>query len=564
MRTIHNLLLELYGPIAGAEASLQLTKLLRSHPRSKPRPDRSLSQQDSILITYGDQVQAPSFTPLRTLTRFCLEWLQEIVSAIHILPFHPSSSDDGFSVIDYSAVDPDLGDWPDLDPLRERFDLMFDAVFNHMSAQSDWFQRFLHYDPFFNDFFVTVDGKPDISRVVRPRALPLLTEFCSPTGPRTVWTTFSADQVDLNFKNSAVFLRTTEVLLNYVTHGARFIRLDAIAYLWKEIGTACIHLPQTHQIIQLWRAILDQLHAGVQLITETNVPHVDNISYFGDGTNEAHLVYNFALPPLVLHSLLRHNASALSRWTQQLHLPSDRVAFFNFLASHDGIGLNPARGILSPDEINRLVNDIQSHGGFISYKHNPDGSRSPYELNINFFDALSNPASTEDPSLAVERFMVAHSILLTFRGVPGVYFHSLFGSRGDRAAAETSGIPRRINRQKLHLATIETELRQITSLRHQVFQRLQSMLRLRRIQPAFHPSAPQTAFDLDSRLFLLRRGTPDSGDEIWCLHNVTDSSVELILPPDNPVTARIDLLTNAPVDLSRPLRLNPFQVLWLK
>jgi glucosylglycerate phosphorylase len=566
MRTIHERLSELYGPTAGADTHACLTEIMRCHNPTATTPDRPLTEQDVILITYGDQVLAPDHHPLHVLAQFSLHWLAEVVSGIHILPFYPSSSDDGFSVIDYTAVDPRLGDWPDLEPLRERFDLMFDAVLNHMSAQSDWFKRFLHNDPPFNDFFVTVDGQPDISLVVRPRALPLLTTFPSPTGPRTVWTTFSGDQVDLNFKNPAVFLRTTEVLLHYVAHGARFIRLDAIAYLWKEISTACIHLPQTHQIIQLWRAILDHVHAGVHLITETNVPHVDNISYFGDGTNEAQLVYNFALPPLVLHSLLRHNASALTGWAQQLHLPSDRVAFFNFLASHDGIGLNPARGILGPDEMERLVEDVQSHGGFVSYKHNPGGSRSPYELNINFFDALSNPASPEDPGLAVDRFLVAHSILLTLRGIPGIYFHSLFGSRGDRAGAETSGIPRRINRQKLHLDTLEAELRQTTSLRHQVFHRLQSMLRLRRTHPAFHPSAPQTVLALDPRLFLLRRGTPNSGTDIWCLHNVSNSTVDLVLPPDDISLApdRIDLLTGAPIDLSRPLPLDPFQALWLK
>src|SRR5690606_35016656 len=108
----------------------------------------------------------------------------------------------------------------------------------------------------------------------------------------------SADQVDLNFKNPAVLLATTRALLFYVEHGAKFIRLDAIAYLWKEIGTPCIHLPQTHQVIQLMRAVLDEVAPDVRLITETNVPHPDNISYFGAGTNEAQLVYNFALPPL--------------------------------------------------------------------------------------------------------------------------------------------------------------------------------------------------------------------------------------------------------------------------
>jgi glucosylglycerate phosphorylase len=565
MRTIHDRLVELYGPSVSADTHLRLNELIQRHRQTAPNPDRPLAEQDVILITYGDQVLNPDHPPLHTLAEFCLHWLPNVVSGIHILPFYPSSSDDGFSVIDYSAVDPHLGDWPDLDPLRERFDLMFDAVFNHMSAQSDWFQRFLHNDPSFHDFFVTVDGQHDLSQVVRPRALPLLTQFHSQTGPRQVWTTFSADQVDLNFKNPAVLLRTTEILLQYAARGARFIRLDAIAYLWKEIGTACIHLPQTHQVIQLWRAILDQVHAGVRLITETNVPHVDNISYFGDGTNEAQLVYNFALPPLVLHSLLRHNASALTRWAQQLQLPSDRVTFFNFLASHDGIGLNPARSILSQEEIDRLVDDVQSHGGFVSYKDNPDGSRSPYELNINFFDALSNPASSEDPGRAINRFLVAHSILLTLRGVPGIYFHSLFGSRGDRAGAETSGIARRINRQKLHRATLEAELHQSTSLRHQIFHRLQAMLRSRRAHSAFHPSAPQTILDLAPHLFVVGRGTTNSGNGVWCIHNVTDSTVELVLPPDNlgPGTNRIDLLSGASVDLSRPLQLDPFQVLWL-
>jgi glucosylglycerate phosphorylase len=557
-------LVDLYGPHAGARTADRLRDRMREvAPKIRP-PGRPLSEQDAILITYGDQIRTESEPPLRTLAEFCHEWLEDVVSGIHILPFYPSSSDDGFAVIDYTAVDPELGSWDDLSPLGARFDLMFDAVFNHMSAQSLWFRRFLDGDDAFREFFVTIEGSPNLSQVVRPRALPLLTRFPSATGPRQVWTTFSADQVDLNYKNPDVFLRVTDVLFDYIVRRTRFIRLDAIAYLWKEPGTSCIHLPQTHRIIQLWRAILDDLAPGVRLITETNVPHIDNIAYFGDGTNEAHLVYNFALPPLVLHALLRQAGTHLARWVQQLELPSTEVAFFNFLASHDGIGLNPALGILPPAEISRLIQDVQTRGGFVSEKHNPDGTRSPYELNINYLDALVDPNSTPALDLAIQRFLVAHAILLSFRGVPALYFHSLFGSRGDRAGAVASGIPRRINRQKLSRASVEADLLQAGSVRHSIFPRLRHMLRIRRGHPAFHPAAPQAVLGLDPRLFILRRGHPDSPDNVWCLHNLSASFVELTLPPIFTAFAsrRIDLLTGCHLGSSGLIRLKPFQILW--
>jgi glucosylglycerate phosphorylase len=457
------LLASLYGaPIAGRVAG-QIGELLDEfRPRlpqpSGPRGPLDLTGRDALLITYGDMVRAEGQAPLRTLAEFCDERLRDVMSGVHILPHFPYTSDDGFSVTDCFAVNPDLGSWEDVSRLGESFDLMFDAVFNHMSAQGEWFKKFLADEPAYRDFFVTVQGRPDLSRVVRPRALPLLTEFPSATGPRQVWTTFSADQVDLNFKNPSVLLATLRALLLYVEQGARFIRLDAIAYLWKEIGTTCIHLPQTHQVIQLWRAVLDEVAPHVLLITETNVPHRDNVSYFGDGANEAQLVYNFALPPLVLHALLRGDATHLTRWAQSLVLPSDRVTFFNFLASHDGIGLNPARGILPDGEIDFLVERCQAHGGFINYKHNADGSKSPYEMNVVYFDAVNDPAADEPLELQVSRFMVSQAILLALRGLPAIYFHSLFGSRNDREAALTSGINRRINRQKFDRAALESGL----------------------------------------------------------------------------------------------------------
>src|SRR5215831_13028162 len=404
----------LYGPRADVALEPRLQQVLAKYfpasgSRAAPRRASALTERDAILITYADQVRREGTPHLRTLGAFLDKHASSAISAVHLLPFFPSSSDDGFSVVDYYAADPAAGRWEDVASVGSSFQLMLDAVFNHVSAQSGWFRAFLRDDPRFRTWFITVDGDPDLSQVVRPRALPLLTSFETAAGERRVWTTFSADQVDLNFHDPEVLLAITDVLMFYVARGARFIRLDAIAYLWKQLATPCILLPQTHRVVQLWRSLLDLVAPQVMLITETNVPHRDNVSYFGDGSNEAQLVYNFALPPLVLHSLSTGSAEALSRWAGSLMVPSPAVTFFNFLASHDGIGLNPARGILTEAEIGLLAQRAQNHGGFVSYRNNPDGSTSPYELNINYFDALSDPASNAPMETQIARFMVAHA-----------------------------------------------------------------------------------------------------------------------------------------------------------
>lgn len=526
----------LYGSTRGAATAIRLAALLEQYRKETGVPAGHTSQpfsaRDSWLITYADQVREPGRAPLQTLADFAIQRLRGVVSGVHLLPFYPWSSDDGFSVKDFFAVDPAMGTWDDIARLRSHFDLMFDAVFNHMSAQSDWLQKFLAGDRRFTDYFVAIQHDPDLSQVVRPRALPLLTEFQTYRGPVKLWTTFSADQVDLNFKNPEVLIAVLEALLFYVQKGARFIRLDAIAYLWKEIGTPCIHLPQTHRVIQLMRAVLDEIAPQVGLITETNVPHRDNISYFGDGANEAQLVYNFSLPPLTLHSLQTGDATELTRWAQSLKLPSDRVTWFNFLASHDGIGINPVRGILSDTEIEALVARTLAHGGLVSYKRNPNGSESPYELNINFLDGLSNPTAGEPDELAAKKFLTAQAIMLSLQGVPGIYFHSLFGSRGDRAGAEASGIKRRINRQKLSRATLEGELNHAASLRARVFNGYHELLALRRAHSALAPNAPQRVLELEPRVFAVLRESTDGGDRMVCLHNVSAQPVHVAAESD--------------------------------
>ncbi|MFZ5883392.1 MAG: sugar phosphorylase [Chloroflexota bacterium] len=551
---------ELYGDELAPAVSERLRELINRYRGRIPKPEKSsLTERDALLITYGDQIWERGKAPLQTLAEFCEMHLRGVVSGIHILPFYPSSSDDGFSVKDYRAVDPALGDWNDIARLGKSFRLMFDGVINHASAQGEWFQKFLRGEEPYRDYFITVKGEPDLSQVVRPRALPLLTEFDTASGKRKVWTTFSADQVDLNFQNPAVLLEIFDILLMYAERGAQFLRLDAIAYLWKQIGTSCIHLPQTHKVIQLLRAVLDEVAPHVYLITETNVPHADNISYFGDGTNEAQLVYNFALPPLTLHTFRTGDASVLSGWTSTLTLPSARTTFFNFLASHDGVGLNPVRGILSSADIDSLVAQTLAHGGLISHKRNADGSTSPYEMNINYFDALSNPQSDEPLEIQVDRFMAAQAVMLSLVGVPGIYFHSLFGSRNWREGVEITKHNRTINRQKLSRDELEKQLADPNSLRSKVFGRYRQLLSARSSSSAFDPHGGQQVLELGKSVFALLRVSPDKSKQVLCLQNVTDREVQIRTPLKK---AARDLLTNRIHDVS--FSLGPYQTAWLE
>jgi glycosidase len=540
------LLARIYGADLACQVDSRLQTLIqRYRGQILPPAEPCLSERDAILITYGDQVQRAGKPHLQTLADFCEAHLNGMVSGIHILPFYPWSSDDGFSVMDYRLVDPALGDWGDVERLGRSFRLMVDGVVNHASVQGAWFQAFLRDEPPYKDYFLSVEGDPDLSQVVRPRALPLLTEFQTTSGKRRVWTTFSTDQVDIDFHNPAVLLEIFDILLQYAKHGAQFIRLDAIAYLWKEIGTPCIHLPQTHAIVQLLRAVLDEVAPHVRLITETNVPHADNISYFGNGRNEAQLVYNFALPPLVLHTLRTGDASILSAWAADLDLPSDQTTFFNFLASHDGIGLNPARGILSSAEIDALVAQTLAHGGLISYKQNTDGTQSPYEMNINYFDALSNPNGDEPLEIQIARFMASQAIMLCLRGIPGIYFHSLFGSRGWLEGVRVTHRNRTINRQKLDVASLEHELADHHSLRSQVFKRYCDLLSQRARTSALHPHGGQEILDVGRGVFAVKRSSPDGKRNMLCLQNVT-------------VNAQIVSLPKAVYTLA------PYQTLWLE
>ena len=393
---INNLAAEIYGQ---PDADLFCQELAQRIARYKyPSYNQDFSQKDIILITYGDMVARQGEKPLSTLHQFLGKHVSSVINTIHILPFFPYSSDEGFSVIDYKSVHSCLGNWNDISQISDDFFLMVDLVANHTSIKSEWFRQFLKDEKRYNNFYIIVPDREDTREVFRPRTSPLLTPFDTAHGKKYIWTTFSADQADLNYKDFHVLLEMIDVLLYYVSRSAKFIRLDAIAYIWKELGTSCIHLPQVHMIIQLMRLVLDHVAPGVKLITETNVPHKDNISYFGDGQNEAQLVYNFSLPPLTLHAFHTGNGEIFSRWASSLKTPSKTTTFFNFLASHDGIGVTPAHGILPSGEISDMAERVEAAGGFVSYKTNSDGSKSAYEFNINYYDALNDPFDSSIPT----------------------------------------------------------------------------------------------------------------------------------------------------------------------
>jgi sucrose phosphorylase len=558
----------IYGEPAAPEILARLERTLAAYrEKGEPsRPARPFDQGDAFLITYGDMVSQPGEAPLATLGAFLRRHARDLVRGVHLLPFYPSSSDDGFSVVDYDAVDPALGTWEDIAALGAGFRLAFDAVINHVSARSHWFQAFLRNEEPYRGFFITVDPAVDLSAVFRPRALPLLAPVQTTLGIRHVWTTFSADQVDLNYANPEVLLAIADVLLAYAGRGAEVLRLDAIAFLWKEIGSRCLHQPEAHHLVQLFRRIFDRVAPHVALLTETNVPHEENVSYFGDGFNEAQMVYNFSLPPLVLHAMHTGNAEALSAWASALRTPTEATTFFNFLASHDGIGVTPARGILGDAAVDALAERVRALGGFVSYKNNPDGSQSAYELNINYLDALGDPAmADEEPEVAARRFLTSQAIMLALPGVPGVYFHSLFGSRGWPAGVEETGRYRTINRQKLRLDDLERELTEPGSLRAMVFDGYRRLLAARTREAAFHPQAPQRVLSVDAGLFVLERQSRDGGSRVLCLHNVSGRSVTASLdPPAGP--AVYDLLTGRryrAAGATLRVALAPYQTLWL-
>lgn len=555
----------LYGKEEASHSIARLELLLNRYDDEIQVKERPLwSQKDVLLITYGDMITHPGKSPLHAQHEFLKHHLADLISIVHLLPFFPYSSDDGFSVIDYMEVDPKLGTWEDVRRYNESFRVMYDFVLNHCSRESKWFKEFLTDGIPECNYFVTANPADDTSLVVRPRATPLLHKVDTRRGERWVWCTFGSDQVDVNFKEPDLLFEYLEILLTYLKEGVNVLRLDAVTYLWKELGTDCVHLPQTHEVVKLLRDIVDYMKPGTIILTETNVPHQENISYFGQG-DEAHMVYQFSLPPLLLHALLRSDSTHLQQWMASLPELPAKQTFLNFTASHDGIGVRPLQGIISDEEIESLAKEMQGKGGQVSYKTNADGSQSPYELNITYYEALCLPEAPES-ELSLQRFMCSQAIMLSMKGVPAIYFHSLFASRNWLVGFEQTQRARSLNRKKFTLNEVIELLEDQECVSSQAFTQFKTLLRIRKRISGMHPNAEQCVLKTRPQVLAFDRLNEKKQVVLRCIFNVSDQPLQH--PIDDlqtlPYQSYVDAITGQHVEGSAgKIHLEPYQFRWL-
>ncbi len=538
----------------GAEGHCAMPK-----PRAEP-----WDETDLIVITYGDSLKRAGEAPLHTLKGFLDHYLAHVATGVHILPFFPYSSDDGFSVIDYARVNPALGEWADIRAIAADTRLMADLVINHCSSRSRWFEQFKAGEAPGRDYFICVDPEADLHQVVRPRTSPLLKPVQTVDGVRHVWCTFSHDQVDLNFANPRVLVEMVRIIQLYLSQGVTLFRLDAVAFLWKTIGTSCLNLPETHEIIRLLRTLVSFYDPRILLITETNIPNRENLAYFGNG-NEAHAIYNFSLPPLLLHTLLTGDCNALKLWQMSMPPAQLGTTYLNFIASHDGIGLRPVEGLLDDKAIARIATTMEAFGGKISWRSLGEGGLRPYEINIALYDAMKGTIKGEDGHQRA-RFLCAHAIMLSLEGMPAIYLHSFLATGNDQDKVVHTGNNRSINRHCWDAEALEARLEDVTSHHHQVFVGLCQLARLRQQQPAFHPSATQFVLHLGEALFGVWRQSRQRDQSIFAVANVTDQPQPLRLSSLNLIGTQLwwDLLSGEDYpDLHGEIELAPYQSVWL-
>ncbi|WP_370159414.1 sugar phosphorylase [Salipiger bermudensis] len=535
-----------------------------THRRRQPRkPGNNLwTQNDAVLITYGDSLIDGYHKPLDLMHDFLLNHMKGVVNGVHILPFFPFTSDDGFAVTDYRKVNPQLGEWADITRIGSEFHLMSDLVLNHVSSQGVWFNAYRQGQKPYDKFFFEADPSDDVSMVTRPRTTPLLQEVETAMGTRHVWCTVSHDQIDLDFRNPDVLLEIVRIIRLHIDMGVRIIRLDAVAFLWKELGTNCIHLPQTHAVIQLMRLLMDYATETVILLTETNVPKAENLSYFGR-RNEAHVVYNFPLPPLTLHAMMSGSARYLNDWQRTMPPAPLGCAYLNFTASHDGIGMRPAEGLLPPPEIGQIIDTIHEIGGKVSMRSLPGGGEAPYELNCTFFEAMGRTFKGTD-DLHFDRFLCSQTIPMSLEGIPAFYIHSMLATPNDLEAVERRGMYRAINRHRWDYPELQEKLADPETIHARVLAALSERLKIRAQQPGFHPNATQFTLNVDDRIFGLWRQSLDRAQSIFALHNVSDETIEIPQADLNLIADEswVDLLSGETIEAG-PVEMAPYQCRWI-
>lgn len=523
----------------------------------------SLSAADSVLITYGNTIVDRQNPPLVLLNDFLQRHVGDAITSVHILPFFPYTSDDGFAVVDYYKINSTLGDWHHIGRIAEDYRLMADLVLNHISSSHAWMVQFRQGQVPGSGYICTASPEDDLSQVVRPRSAALLNEVETSAGIRHIWCTFSHDQVDVDFSNPDVLVEYVRILRFLIDKGVRTVRLDAVAFIWKQAGTSCIHLPEVHEIVRLMRSLCDHCEHEITLITETNVPNQENLTYFGN-RNEAHAIYNFSLPPLLLFALLSRSGDALNRWLMSMPPAQLGCAYLNFTASHDGIGLRPVEGLLSEVEKLQMIEAVTGFGGLLSMRKTGNGDDHPYEMNIALFDALKGTLDGPD-EYQTERFICSQTVMMSLQGIPAFYIHSLLATPNDIEGVTRTSHNRSINRAQLDYGELEAALADPDNVRHQVFTRLLSLMRLRAQQPAFHPNAMQSVLQLGDSLFGVERISLDQSQTILAIASLTDvpqvlNTVALDLPRGSRWRDLLGGQTwdDAPAEIV----LSPYQCVW--
>ena len=297
-------------------------------------------------------------------------------------------------------------------------------------------------------------------------------------------------------------------------------------------------------------------------MTETNTPARENVSYFGNA-NEAHWIYNFSLPPILIYSILAGDSSYLEKLTMSMPPSQLGTSYLNFIASHDGIGLRPAETFLTKDEVTRFINLMEQNGGRVSYRSNNTDTPEPYEINITLFDAMKESFNKE-VNLYVERFICIHAIMLSLEGVPAFYVHSLFGTRNDYALYKQTNQNRSLNRGKIKIS--EIDLSNQSEPQSYIFLQLKKLMLIRKKQPAFHPNAVQFTLHLGSNLYGIWRQSLDKKQSIFCISNLTDEVVNLSLLDLNLIGFDHwrDIISEIEIDdITSEIELRPYQTMWL-
>ncbi len=519
-----------------------------------------ISEKTSALICYGDSLlNGNKEKTIKTFRKFYKKKLGNLFEIIHFLPFYPSSSDSGFAVKDHYQIDKKLGNWTDIYGQSKITNIMADVVINHASSKGLWFKNFLINKSPGKDYFLTVDNKFNISKVIRPRENRLLKKISVFKKNFFIWRTFSDDQIDLNFKNPRVLLRIIKIMINLANHGATIFRLDAVAYLWKKSGSKCINLKETHETIRLLRIVCNLLKSKPIIITETNLPEKENLSYFGVNNNESHWIYNFSLPPLLIHSFLFEDSTCLNKWCK--NLPSTKIgnSYFNFLASHDGIGMRPAEGYLDKKKLLKFYKRLKKNGGQLSYRKVQGSFKRVYEANITLFNAFKKSDYDKKGKFFLERYISAHAIMIAFEGVPAIYFNSIFGTSNDEYKYIISGNKRDLNRYKWNKKKLDNLLKNKSSKQSIFYKQILKLILIKKQNKGFHPNAKRENLNMGKKIFCFKRTSLDKKQIIYNITNLSSKYQKFKF--SYKFSKYKNLLDRT--SLNHKSELKPFETLWL-